>query len=80
MPEKIIPDETNLPVPRVRIHLLESLGKSVKEITDLLGEETPSIRLRGGYKGATFLNIDVSTLREGEIEYLAERIVATVRK
>ena len=80
MPEKIFPDETNLPVPRVRIHLLESLGKSVEEITDLLREETPSIRLRGGYKGATFLNIDVSTLREGEIEHLAERIAAAVRE
>ena len=76
--EKVFPDETGLPVPRVRVHLLAPLGKSVDEITHTLREETPSIRLRGGYPGADFLNIDVSTLRDGEIEIVADRIVAAL--
>ena len=77
--EKLFPDETNLPVPRVRVHLLDSLGKSVDEITHALREQTPSVRLRGGYSGANFLNVDVSTLREGEIEMVAERIGAALQ-
>ena len=70
---------TDLPVPRVRVHLFEPLGRSVDEITHTLREETPSIRLRGGYPGASFLNIDVSTLRDGEIEIVAERMAAALK-
>ncbi len=77
--EKVFPDETGLPVPRVRVHLLEPLGKTVDEITHTLWEETPSIRLRGGYPGADFLNVDVSTLRDGEVEIVAERVGAALR-
>ena len=77
--ENVFPDETDLPVPRVRVHLLEPLGRSVDEITHTLREETPSIRLRGGYPGASFLNIDVSTLRDGEIEIVAERMAAALK-
>ncbi len=76
--EKVFPDETDLPVPRVRVHLLEPLGKSLDEITHTLREETPSIRLRGGYPGADFLNVDVSNLRDGEIEIVADRIAAAL--
>ena len=77
--EKLFPDETDLPVPRVRVHLDGGPGKTVAEITHTLREETPSIRLRGGYPGAGFLNVDVSTLRDGEIEVVAERIGAALR-
>jgi L-seryl-tRNA(Ser) seleniumtransferase len=76
--EKLFPDETDLPVPRVRVHLLEALGKTVDEITHTLREETPSIRLRGGYPGADFLNVNVSTLRDGEVEIVADRIAAAL--
>ncbi len=78
--EKVFPDETDLPVPRVRVHLTADAGKTVEEITDRLREETPSIRLRGGYVGAAFLNVDPSTLRDGEIEVVADRIGALLRE
>lgn len=80
-PEKIFPDETGNPIPRVRVHIdEEKLGMSVIQITELLRLGDPDIRLRDGYYGAKFLNIDVMCLRDGEVDILMTRLKEVLRK
>tara|TARA_B100001123_G_scaffold430295_1_gene549996 strand:- start:7454 stop:8662 length:1209 start_codon:yes stop_codon:yes gene_type:complete len=80
-PEKIFPDETGNPVPRVRVHVNEEqLGMSISQIIELLRLGDPDIRLRNGYNGAKFLNIDVMCLRDGEVDILMTRLKELLRK
>ena len=74
--EQVHPDETGLPVPRLRVHLAEELPSSVADVTAALRAGDPDIRLRGGYPGARFLNVDVACLRDGEAELVASRLIS----
>ncbi len=78
--EKLFPDELGRPVPTVRIHLLEPLGRSAGEIIQILGEESPSIRVRRSLDQAPFFGIFVSTLRVGEIEIVAKRLTEVLTR
>ena len=72
--ERVCPDETGLPVPRLRIHLDPEGAADVDSVTAALRTGECDIRLRGGYPGAAFLNVDVSCLRDGEAELVGRRI------
>ncbi len=73
--ERVCPDETGLPVPRLRIHLGPQSGNDpVEKITNELRNGESDIRLRGGYPGARFLNVDVACLRRGEAAVVGRRL------
>ena len=72
--ERVCPDETGLPVPRLRLHLDGYDAGSVAAVTLRLRAGEHDIRLRGGYQGASFLNVDVACLRAGEAELVGRRI------
>ncbi len=72
--ERMCPDETGLPVPRLRLHLDPGGAAAAADVTRRLRAGDPDIRLRGGYPGASFLNVDVACLRDGEAELVGRRI------
>ena len=72
--ERVCPDETGLPVPRLRVHLDREGPATVAGVTAALRAGEYDIRLRGGYPGASFLNVDVACLRDGEAELVGRRI------
>ena len=72
--ERVCPDETGLPVPRLRVHLDPGGPAKVDAVTAALRAGEADIRLRGGYPGAPFLNVDVACLRDGEAELVGRRI------
>lgn len=72
--QRVCPDETGLPVPRLRVHLDPDGPADVDAVTAALRAGEADIRLRGGYPGATFLNVDVACLRDGEAELVGRRI------
>jgi D-glucosaminate-6-phosphate ammonia-lyase len=77
----IFPDETQLPVPRVRLVVDEdALGKSAQEIMDVLRDSDPAIYLRGSYVSSGILTVDVQVLRDGEERVVAERLKQVLRR
>ncbi len=78
--EKLFPDELDRPVPTVRIHMLDGLGRTADELAQILREESPSIRVRRSPDQAPFCGIFVSTLREGEIEIVAKRLTEVLTR
>ena len=72
--QRVCPDETGLPVPRLRVHLDPDGPADVDAVSAALRAGEADIRLRGGYPGATFLNVDVACLRDGEAELVGRRI------
>ena len=74
-PHLIFPDETGLPVPRVRLVLdEEALGVSAAQVMRALRESDPAIYLRPGYEAAGILTVDVQVLRDGEEHIVVERL------
>ena len=74
-PILVFPDETNLPVPRVRLVLdEEGLGVTATEVTQALQQSDPAIYLRSEYSAVGILTVDVQVLRDGEEHIVVERL------
>lgn len=74
-PRLIFPDESGLPVPRVRLVLdEEALGIRAPQVMRALREADPAIYLRPGYESAAMLTVDVQVLRDGEERIVVERL------
>ena len=73
------PDESGLPVPRLRVGLDErKLGRTASAVAAELRRGDPQIHLRGGYESLGELNVDVQVLREGEAEIVGDRLRAAL--
>jgi L-seryl-tRNA(Ser) seleniumtransferase/D-glucosaminate-6-phosphate ammonia-lyase len=74
-PRLIFPDESGLPVPRVRLALDEdALGFKATQVMRALQEADPAIYLRPGYESVGMLTVDVQVLRDGEEHVVVERL------
>jgi len=71
----LFPDETGLPVPRVRLELDEqALGMKATEVLHALQESDPAIYLRPEVAPVGVLTVDVQVLRDGEEQIVVERL------
>ena len=73
--QKIYPDDTGLPVPRVWLTLDEkTLGITVDEVSTALREGDPNIYTRGHFRNTGMLLIDVQIMRQGEEKIVVEKL------
>jgi L-seryl-tRNA(Ser) seleniumtransferase/D-glucosaminate-6-phosphate ammonia-lyase len=71
----VFPDETGLPVPRVRLVLDEAgLGTTAADVVKALETSDPAIYLRSEYAPMGILTVDVQVLRDGEELVVIERL------